>query len=231
MSSQKIMCSSKATVNTVLIIFVALGVLWVSGYSYFLIITSSLVDLIDDFFALWIQTDEIIGLIGAVIWLSFFLIWMGVPIALVFYFFLKSKNIYLYSDRIYVETVGDIPLNKITSFDTPIFDYPKGHQTLHIRRRWRLPLRLAEKKKEDNFDQLIYQFLENIQKLPEHERPKFKTIHGSIIARLFGVSILVAMAIATFFALKMGHIPGTLILAWSAAIPIALLFIKGQRTP
>ena len=231
MSSDNILCSSKVTVNTVLIIFGALGVLWMSGYSYFLIITSSLVDFVDGFFALWIQIDEIIDLIGAVIWLSFFLVWMGVPLAVVFYFFQKPKNIRLYPDRIYVERVGDIPLNKITSFDTPIFDYPKGHQTLHIRRKWKLPLRLAERKEEYAFDQFIYQFVDNIQKLPEHERPKFKTIHGSIIARLFGVSILVAMAVTTFYALQIGHIPGTLILAWSAAIPIALLFIKGQRTP
>lgn len=195
MLSKNIMCSSKATVNTVLIVFGALGVLWGAGY-------------------------------------LFFLIWMAVPLLLLVYFFHRPQEIHLYKDSIYIKSIGDIPLNKITSFDTPIFDYPDGKMPrLHIRRKWRLPLRLATVDEQESFRRLIYQFVDNIQKLPEHERPKFKTIHGSIIARLFGVSILVAMTIATFFALRIGHIPGTLILAWSAAIPIALLFIKGQRTP
>ena len=232
MLSKNIMCSSKATVNTVLIVFGALGVLWGAGYLFFLIITSSLSELLNDFLALWIQTDEIIGLIWSIIWLLFFLIWMAVPLLLLVYFFHRPQEIHLYKDSIYIKSIGDIPLNKITSFDTPIFDYPDGKMPrLHIRRKWRLPLRLATVDEQESFRRLIYQFVDNIQKLPEHERPKFKTIHGSIIARLFGVSILVAMTIATFFALRIGHIPGTLILAWSAAIPIALLFIKGQRTP
>ena len=143
----------------------------------------------------------------------------------------KPKLVELYADRLKIEKIGDIFLKDITSFDTPILDYPDGNQRLYIRRKWKLTIRLDSLNDQSDFKKFTYKFLENIQKLPEHERPKFKTIHGSIIARLFGVSILVAMAIATFFALKMGHIPGTLILAWSAAIPIALLFIKGQRTP
>lgn len=230
MLSKNILCSSKVTVNTVLIIFVAFSVFCCFLYIYVKSIPVTF-DILLGFMGGKIINEDLSYFLVGIVWLLGACVWIGFPLAVVFYFFLKSKNVYLYPDRIYVETVGDIPLNKITSFDTPIFDYPKGHQTLHIRRKWKLPLRLAERKEEYAFDQFIYQFVDNIQKLPEHERPKFKTIHGSIIARLFGVSILVAMTIATFFALRIGHIPGTLILAWSAAIPIALLFIKGQRTP
>ena len=109
MLSKNIMCSSKATVNTVLIVFGVLGVLWLSGYSYFLIITSQLVDLVDGFFALWIQIDEIIDLIGAVIWLSFFLIWMAVPLLLLVYFFHRPQEIHLYKDSIYIKETLNKP--------------------------------------------------------------------------------------------------------------------------
>ncbi len=231
MPSDNVLCSSKVTVNTVLIIFVALSV-----FGFFLYYYVGLMPLFFDLFLPLgnsiIFVDEILYIIMAIIWLLGLIVWIGTPLMLLVFLFHRPQEIRLYKDSIYIKSIGSIPFNKITSFDTPIFDYPDGKMPrLHIRRKWRLPLRLATVDEQESFRRLIYQFVDNIQKLPEHERPKFKTIHGSIIARLFGVSILVAMTIATFFALRIGHIPGTLILAWSAAIPIALLFIKGQRTP
>src|SRR5690554_705681 len=171
MLSKNILCSSKVTVNTVLIIFVAFSVFCCFLYIYVKSIPVTF-DILLGFMGGKIINEDLSYFLVGIVWLLGACVWIGFPLAVVFYFFLKSKNVYLYPDRIYVETVGDIPLNKITSFDTPIFDYPKGHQTLHIRRRWKLPLRLAEKKKEYGFDQFIYKFMENIQKLPEHERPK-----------------------------------------------------------
>lgn len=228
------MCSGKATVNTVLIILGALTVFGLSVFS-FIGITSIVFDALEMFFGLWLDAEKhevILSLIIVVIWLLVLLFWLISPLLLLAYFFQRPQEIHLYSNKIYIGSVGEIPLNKITSYDTPIFDYPDGDMPrLHIRRKWRLPLRLAAISEQESFRRLTYQFVENIQKLPEHERPTFKTIHGSVVARLFGVALLVVAAITTLLALKLGRIPGMLILVWSTIIPISLLFIKGQRTP
>lgn len=230
MSSDNVIYSSKVTVNTMFFAFGALSTFGFSLYCY--------VKLMPVFFdALLplgnsiISVEEILYVIMAIIWLLGLIVWVGTPLMLLVFLFHRPQEIRLYKNSIYIKSIGDIPLNKITSFDTPIFDYPDGKMPrLHIRRKWRLPLRLATVDEQESFRRLIYQFVENIQKLPEHERPKFKTFHGSLLARLLGVLLLAGLAGVTFFAVMLGKI-GILPILWLVGAPLFLMLVKGQRTP